>query len=357
MKPPFAVSLLLIPAVILFSRCGDSGLPPIETPDTTSHSFAWEVTALGDGSSSVLRDAAILSDTLVYLAGDVYRLDSLGNYDPDAFNLVSWNGSTWNPMRIPFLGPCSAVDYPPLYAIWAFSNSRILLTNGGSIVTYDGTSASMDCGMNSLLAGAMTKIWAFAPSDIYAVGNSGTIVHSANSTWQKAESGTTVDLQDITGTADGSSIWACGYSSDLSQSALIHSAGGAWSTVWSSQTPSTPPYGQLVLTVWAGSANLYVGATDGVYRAPLDGSTVPQRVLALPSVPHRIRGSGENNIAVACDDGSVWHYNGATWKQLVPPEQLKPLYGIAVSANLIVAVGFDATTTNWRGRVVVGRRR
>jgi hypothetical protein len=42
---------------------------------------------------------------------------------------------------------------------------------------------------------------------------------------------------------------------------------------------------------------------------------------------------------------------------MVPPEQLKPLYGIAVSANLIVAVGFDATTINWRGRIVVGRRR
>jgi hypothetical protein len=163
------------------------------TVDTTSHEISWTVEYLGDGAS-VLWDVAIISDTLAYAVGEMYLRDSLGNWDLNAYNAARWNGAKWELKRIPFIGPCSAVDYPPIRAIWAFSEDYILVTNGGSIVRYDGRSASMDCRMNSLLVGAINKIFAVAPEDVYAVG-----IHYVNGSWQKLDMGTTLPVQDIWG--------------------------------------------------------------------------------------------------------------------------------------------------------------
>ncbi|MHB8853733.1 MAG: hypothetical protein ACYC6P_10315, partial [Ignavibacteriaceae bacterium] len=101
---------------------------------------------------------------------------------------------------------------------------------------------------------------------------------------------------------------------------------------------------------------LYVGAADGIYRNALIGNGSTHKVLSLPSGPHRIRGIAENNIVVACDDESIWYFNGASWFKETQSTLLKPLYSIAVSTNTIVAVGFDATTINTQGIILVGQR-
>lgn len=338
-----------------FTSCRHSTEPPIVLPDTTSHNFTWEVTALGDGYSNILHDVGIIHDRLAYLGGEIFLRDSTGQMDPILYNLAIWNGSNWTIRRVPYIYQGSP-SYSEIRWIFAINEGDIWL---GNSVHWDGQNFhNIDIGTFIFSGIGSNRMWGSATGKLYVVGNSGATGYSPDygATWQKLESGTTVDLRDITGTTNGKSVWTCGYSIDLSKSVLLRSDGGAWSTVWNRQSTSTPPYGQLVLTVWAGTSNLFVGAADGVYRSPLDGSASPQRVLPLSSVPHRIRGTGENNIAVACDDGSMWHYNGATWKQLVPGEPFKPLYGIAVSANLIIAVGFDATTIDWKGWVVVGRR-
>jgi hypothetical protein len=60
----------------------------VTTMDTTSHNFTWQIDTLGDGSSSVLYDVAIIDDTLAYAVGEIYKRDSVGNWDPNAYNLV-----------------------------------------------------------------------------------------------------------------------------------------------------------------------------------------------------------------------------------------------------------------------------
>ena len=45
----------------------------VTTMDTTSHNFTWEIDTLGDGGSSVLRDVAIINDTLAYAVGEIYK--------------------------------------------------------------------------------------------------------------------------------------------------------------------------------------------------------------------------------------------------------------------------------------------
>ena len=59
-----------------------------------------------------------------------------------------------------------------------------------------------------------------------------------------------------------------------------------------------------------------------------------------------MRGSAENNIAVAGDDGMIWHYNGANWRLLNDVGSGVPLYSVVVSDNMIVAVGADFNVTD-----------
>ena len=88
---------------------GDSSnVIQITTMDTTSHQFTWQVDTLGDGASSVLYDVAIINDTLAYAVGEMYLRDTLGYFDPNAFNIAKWNGIRWQLKRLPFIGPCSA---------------------------------------------------------------------------------------------------------------------------------------------------------------------------------------------------------------------------------------------------------
>jgi hypothetical protein len=193
------IAVLMIPAAILFSRCGDSGVPPIEVPDTTSHAFVWSVQSLGDGASSVLYDAAVINENLAYAVGAIYLRDSLGNWDPDAYNCVMWDGSTWQLKRIPFSSACTPVRYPPIRAMGPMPQGNILVTSGGSFVTYDGVNAITDCRMNPMLAGAINKMYAVSAEDVYVVGNSGSIIRYYGGSWQSIPSVTPLNILDIWG--------------------------------------------------------------------------------------------------------------------------------------------------------------
>src|SRR5437867_933439 len=54
------------------TQADSSALLVVRTMDTTSHSFQFFRDTLGDGSSSVLNDVAIINDTLAYAVGEIY---------------------------------------------------------------------------------------------------------------------------------------------------------------------------------------------------------------------------------------------------------------------------------------------
>ena len=322
----------------------------IRTLDTTSHSFTWQADTLGEGFTNVLNDVAILNDTLAYAVGEMYLRDSTGQIDPQAWNAAKWNGQRWELKRIPFIGPCSAVLYPPLKAIWVFSATNILVTNGGSIVRFDGINATMDCGMNPLLAGAINKIYGVSPQDVYAVGDVGTIVHYANGTWQRIESGTRETINDVWGGSnpllgDNVVVMAVGSRSTIGESKFIRirrATGQLDSISWPLQ--SWPRY-----SVWFDQRSRVFTCGGGVF---MSGNNGWQMIPQLSSVfTNSIRGSGPNNVVVGGDFGLLAHFNGASW-QVYTDVGGGSYKSVAVRGNLIMEVGWLGS----RAFTLVGRR-
>ncbi len=355
---------------LLLSCSENTTGPGKNTPDTTSHDFSWETFEFGgQNGSSILYDVAIINENDIWAVGeiyteDTYTRDSLGNLIKP-YNAVHWDGEEWELKRIPFVGACSAVEYPPIKALWAFSANNILFTNGGAIVKYDGNTASLDCGMNSLLTGAMNKIFAKDQSNIYAVGGSGTIVHYDGQGWTKLESGTDIDLTDVWGSPDGSVMWACGFD-DLKGSVLLRKRDTQFETVAIVDDPAGPHPHNLISyvfeSVWTDNPDsVYIGSTGRVYHTPVDYDTYALENIwfdysqnGLPNFTKAIRGNNPHDIFIAGFQNFIRHYNGNTWRAY--PEIMSATgywYSLSVKGDVVAAAGKNS---NQQAYIAVGRR-
>src|SRR5690606_22734533 len=70
------------------------------TMDTTSHNFTWQFFEFGDpGISSFLFDAFIFNENKIYVVGEIYLNDSLGQIDSKPYGSAVWNGNSWDISR------------------------------------------------------------------------------------------------------------------------------------------------------------------------------------------------------------------------------------------------------------------
>ncbi len=355
------VSFLIYVLILLNFSCKEKSTDPSPPSgiDTTSHIFSsWAVDTLGDGNNSALFDVVITNDSVAYAVGEMYLRDSTGQYDPQIFNLAKWNGVRWELGRIPFVGVCSAVTYPRLRAIWTFGQSRMLVTNGGSLVTYDGTNAIMDCRMNSLLTGALNKIYAVSPQDVYVVGNNGCIVHFNGNSWERMESGTTLPLLDIHGRS-ASEIYACGSDFTTGRGVVLRYDGTRWTKMVdsfysnngfdSTQLFRTQLYG-LITSVWTDDRGSLYAAGDYVYRYQNGQWSFVQGIpdnflyatLFTRSGIHSISGNTYNDYIAVGERTTVMHYNGSTGIQVGPMFRFTnnlQLYSVDMKHSQTIAVG------------------
>ncbi len=306
----------------------------ITTMDTTSHDFTWQIDTLGDGNASILFDVAIINDTLAYAVGEMYLKDSTGQFDPTAYNLAKWNGTKWQLLRMQFLDFCnqtSTYSYPAK-AMFAFSATDIWIASGSQIVRWNGiTQMTPQC-----IPVSVNKLWGESDNSMYVVGANGGLAFLNGSTWQKLESGTTVDINDIFGKTllnnDIQILAAASNRYTLGERKLLQitQGGNVNSLAWSPQ--------QRLNTVWFASRHaIYVGGGGLFVGEP--GRW--KQILDLPNYySTRIRGTERNNVLVTGAFGLCGHFNGMTW-QTYPELQLPDgtYEGLAVSARIVVAVG------------------
>jgi len=309
----------------------------VTTMDTTSHNFTWETFTFGEHSSSVLYDVAIINENNIWAVGEIYMNDSTGKPDPLPYNAVHWYEGKWTVMRI-------TVDFrgnqitPPIYGIYAFTPNDIWLSSGVP-VHGDGTNWTQyhlfDMGVLGPNDGYLTKIWGSSSDNLFYVGTKGTIAHYLNGQWQKIESGTTTNINDIWGINNtaGSSLILATVSSRYQRGdyKLLSVSGNTAKEYFS--WPYTRLYG-----VWFNSPrNIYI-VGDGAYEDKNNNL----KAINLPTNNFltRVKGNTLNDIYISTSGALIFHYNGINWQKM--SDGINGNYeGLDVKGNTVALTGFN----------------
>ncbi len=316
------------------------------TMDTTSNNFTWQTFTFGGNAGSCnLYDVAIVNDTLAYAVGSIYLTDSTGQPDPNAYNLVKWNGENWKLLRTQFYTFCnqSSTGSYPTQAVIAISDTEIWTSSYTEVaVSSNSKEFRIICTPVQI-----SKMFSFN-NTVYTVGKNGNIGLYSNGAWQKIESGTTADINDIWGiNINGNIKVYCAVSDFLqvSEHKILTVTGGnkVDSVRWD--------VGREIHSIWTETGFPIYTAGDGVFENKLGYWEEEKQVSAFYS--RNIRGSALNDIYVCGDYGFFAHYNGIRWTVF------KNLYingaylSIAIKDNLVIAVGY---LSNEQAVIIVGRR-
>jgi hypothetical protein len=318
-------------AELLLNSTLEAESPPIQvaTMDTTSHDFVWEIDTLG-ATASVLYDVAIISDTLAYAVGELYLLDSIGQVDPTRYNAAIWNGIAWEICRVPYYYQGQAF-YHPIQTVLAFSNSDIWFAGNGVVhwdgQTYTPVEISFGWGPNRI-----NKMWGNASNDLYVAGEGGAIAHYNGSTWQRVESGTETEIQDLWGSLAENNVMAA-VSNTVTEGEnrilQITPQGQVVDVPWVISRRVHSLWYQTGKRIFAAGGGVFVRTVDGIWREQTEVPLVYSR---------RVRGTTNQDVFVAGDFGLVAHYNGIGWR--VYPEVNAALYfSCDYSNGLMMAAG------------------
>ncbi len=333
---------------VLFSLCAitckkNPITPSLNGYDTTSHNFTWQKFTFGYAGASQLNDVAIINDTLAYAVGEIYLTDSTGQYDPLPYNLAIWNGTNWDVKRVTVNFRGNLIT-PPLYGIFAFSGSQILLAGGMAIygdgiqwIPYD---VRLLTGFDTLLT---ERCWGSSPTNMYFVGLHGTLVHFDGNSWTRINSGTTLDIFDIWGAQNSHGQWevlAIATSSATDNNMLLQIQPN--NTVLSLSTNGLAPFST---GIWFVPEEKYYIVGSGIFqKSTLNESNwivyPPGVVTSYAS--STVYGQGLNDVFVSGSFLEVVHYNGSTWynyKNEIPAAN-GALGGIALKGNTAVLVGY-----------------
>jgi hypothetical protein len=315
------------------------------TMDTTSHSFSFTTTSLGDGTgSSTLLDVAIINDTLAYAVGDIYQAGT-------EYNAAKWNGKTWQLQVIlyPYQGQ---QFYAALHSLFVFAEND-LWVGSNQPMHWNGVSWQAYDLSASVWNGWINKMWGNSSSDLYFVGSGGSIVHYNGSTWTKIESGTSLDLRDIYGaqkTGTGAwEVYATAGNPLISPEREVIQISGT-----TAQAISDIGIGGGLNGLWFSPEQYYWLVGDGIWEKhpTLSDATWHSQTLSSFAI-EAVRGNGSNDVFMCGDYGEFLHFNGVSWKSYQAQTAIAGLYaGLAVHGNMVIAVG----EANGRAVITTGKR-
>lgn len=337
------LSLIILLCIMTQWSCKKDGTT--QTPpqiDTTSHTIRWQTETLGE-AGSILNDIAIINDTFAYAVGEMYLRDSTGQIDPIPYNIAKWNGVSWIQMRIQFYTICGQSNQTPYpaSAVFAFSATDVWISSrGGQLARWNGNTQTATVCMPDPFA--VDKIWGENSNSIYAVGHGGRISRFASGTWQRIESGTTLNINDIWGAINAQNgaqtILCIASNGDPNLGSKVLQISG--STVTSLNT------GGLswdVNGIWFVPEQCYYIVGAGVHKKELLSDNQWYRFpsgTATSFSSSGVRGNTPNDVFVVGSFGEVVHFNGLTWHNYFPSSS-KVLGRVAVTQHLVIAVGFD----------------
>jgi hypothetical protein len=325
----------------------------IVTLDTTSHNFTWQIDTLGDGNSSVLYDVAIINDTCVYAVGEIYKRDSLGNWNNIPYNFLKWDGKNWE---------MKSITSVPVRSIFVFSDTNIWAGTSGPY-HWDGVvwrTFKLDGAFN----GYVNKFWGTSSSNMYMCGTNGALAHFDGTSWQKLEGGTDVNLTDVWGSPDGKEIYCSGGDPSKGRGIILKMINGNWTKIIESFVFGTGYDETKFLKsqlfgshrgIWVDNHKTVYTVGDFVFQNRYGQWRYAQNLAGnniYASGNHfgyltAIRGNAVNDIVIVGQQRTILHNNGLSWQHIGPKFEYGNslnLYGVAMNDRMIIAVGTSSRT-------------
>ena len=333
------IYLLSIACVVILLSCNDETTPPqpsppIEEPEdttTTSHDFTFlRLDTLGF-SHSRLVDVQIISDTDVWIAGELYIKDSTGKVDDiTIFNAAHWDGQRWNIVKIPLLIFTGLEIYDRINTTALYDSTTILFFGDVG-------------GLTVLKNGNFEKKWlkerkgtplrtVTIHRNIFLTGTDGSLTNYDGNKWELMKTGTDLTLTDVQGTSLNQ-MYSCGSDYSRGGGIVLRYDGLNWSPLIrsylqstgfdSSQFLKTQLYGELE-SVWIDERDRLYVVGSYAYRynkgkweliTSLPDNEKIKTVLRRGYL-RAISGKRSNDIIVAGQRNTLMHYNGKEWKQL-----------------------------------------
>jgi hypothetical protein len=218
-----------------------------------------------------------------------------------------------------------------LNAVWGASGSDVFAVGEvGTIIHYDGSVwTSMDSGTTENLE----AVWGSSGSDVFAVGWDGIILHYDGSSWTEMESQTTAMLRDVWG-ASSSDIFAVG-----KEGTILHYDGSSWTEMPIATSAD-------VGCIWGASGNDVYAVTRGVSAVfHYDGTSWSETVASLDLFTQGVSiwGRSGSDIYIAGTGQfaalTMYHYDGTSWSGVFPGTGVG-LYDVWVSSGQDVMCGF-----------------
>lgn len=227
----------------------------------------------------------------------------------------------------------------------------------------------------------LASVWGFAPDDVWAVGENGTILHFDGTSWAPSASGTTSDLHGVWGAAPDD-VWVVGGRSleppGETSGVLLHWDGATWTSTPSDTTGLRAVIGTTANDVWAvgrGTIVHYDGAAwtrswTGMHNMLDVWAAGPDDVWAVGdyepvlhfdgeswSETSGLFGSGAEGAVWGSSSDDVWtgsfirplrHWDGAEWTDVEPQVMgICALWG--ASADDVWATTWAGTLAHWDG--------
>jgi hypothetical protein len=202
------------------------------------------------------------------------------------------------------------------------------------------TSCPTWCQETSPTTNRLHGVWAASTSDVFAVGDNGTIVRRVNGTWTQMTSPTTNHLRGVSGTSS-SDVWASGIAAS-GVGTVVHWNGTAWSLVSGATTDLD--------SVWAASAtDVWFTGSSVVMR--WNGSAL-STVTGFSGPLVSVSGTSSNDVWVTGENTNVHHWNGSTWTTLNPgvgTASLMSVLAVAVNDAWVSDFMPSKETAHWTG--------
>jgi len=178
---------------------------------------------------------------------------------------------------------------------------------------------------------------------MYGVGVNGAIIHYNGSNWQKLESGTDLNVNDIWGSFNQETgeyeilCVASNHLSDPTYARKILKLNGNQVIDLSSY-----PIQWTLYSAWFIPQARYYVAGSGIYEKRLLTELQWQNgnFDITPYYIYRIRGNHINDVVAAGGFGEVLHFNGLSWKSFYNETHISGnYYSVAIKGDHVIAVG------------------